>query len=300
MNPVPLRLSSLPRSDLLTDALLAPPAARPSTEGLARARAQLQQRLRSPAGHIGATAVRVDRFLVHQARLRPDRLAQPDPFSWSAATAARTIGVAVARAALHEQIAGLVHQAHDVVGRLAHHGGSDSPRSLGRWLRDLPPAARAVVCAEAVNWATRLLAALNWPRLGPSVEVGGPDRWWDCPTAPQVALRSRVEVRVGFPPADGARATRPPRDPEPGGCTVLCLANGYPVASSGDELAVVALADALARPRGPHPSRVLGWWPLSGRALVLDVDDEVLARGAAAAIDAVEAVVRSREVRRAA
>lgn len=290
VNPTPLPGGVLPRAATLTDALLAVAGAHSSRSGRAEAERALRRGLARLTGSLGAEAVRVDRYLVRQALLRPHRLGGPEPFQWSARTAARTIGLAAVRASIREPSGGPASACTEVVRRMAREGEGDGPRSLGRWLHGLPAAARAAVCAEAATWATHLSNAVAWDRLTDQCEVGGPDRWWDCPTAPRIGLRCRVELRVdltGVAPAPDIAPAVP-------SSSVLVMANGHPLPSSGDELAVVALADALARPQGPHAVRVVGWWPQSGRALVATVDDTLLARGVVAACGAVEALARRR------
>ena len=287
-NPTPIAGTVLPRASSLTDALLAPAGRGFTGPGRSAAeRALLGGVSRLPRDLGGGRPVRVDRFLLRQARLHPELLGRPDPFRWSSTTATRALGLAAVRASLHDR--GSRHSpmssVDGVIRRLTVRGG-DVPSSLGRWLREIHPAARAAVRADAVTWATNLATALDWDRLGPRPDVGGPDRWWDCPSAPQLALRSRVEVRVDLPAGPSAVGAR--RSEGRAGA-LFVVGNGYPSAGSGEELALVALAEVLARP-GSRPARIVGWWPHSGRALVLTVDDGILERAVQAVLHAVEAL----------
>jgi hypothetical protein len=44
------------------------------------------------------------------------------------------------------------------------------------------------------------------------------------------------------------------------------------VSSSRAELLLPALVEVLHTPHTPPPARVVGWWPASGRTLVVPVD----------------------------
>ena len=152
------------------------------------------------------------------------------------------------------------------------------PGSLASWLARAPRGVAAAVAAEATAWATHLVTALEWHRLA-GAEVGGPDRWWDLPGRRPVGLRGRADVRVPVPAAPGGDAGAPP-------VSCLSLLGGRPGPGSRAELGLAALVEAVRRPGEPVPARVAGWWPECGRALVLDVDEALLASTAAAAVEA--------------
>ena len=275
MNARPLSLLQLPRAGALTEILLRPLAPLFGPSDRREVAERLERDLARAATGLGRRQrLRVDGYLVRRAQLPGEAFDVPGPFHWSATAAARVIGLAAVRSCVHEQGRSPVEATGLVMSRVAHEASGDAPDSLGHWLRTIRPGARAAVRATAVTWATALYTALDWPRLGPNPDVGGADRWWDCPSAPSVALRSRAEVRatVSEPatagPAD-AGATGPP---ERGRSSVLfVVGNGHPGSSSADELALVALADVLARPLAPPAARVVGWWPQSGRGLALTV-----------------------------
>lgn len=283
MRPVlsPMRL---PRSRPLTEALTAP-ADGPAGELDPAVTAHLTETLgRLANGLPGGGRLRVDEYLLATAS-PGDPMADPpssEPFRWSARTARRSIGIAAVRACHHglhrtpaEAVAGVLEQ---LVGDST--GGAGRGGSLGCWLAGLPTGARAAVQAEAVTWATRLHVALDWAGLPHGTVVGGRDQWWDCPPARRIGLRGRAEVRTwtgGGPDAPG-NGRRP---------ALFCLRPGIPGPTSRTELALPALVSALALPADPIPARVVGWWPSGGRAVVLEVDGEVLARAATSVVAAV-------------
>ena len=271
MIPTTLPPAVLPRAACLTDALLAPPEAPPTTPDLEALRHRLQATLvdASPAG---GPNLRVDAYLLRtlarENRL-PDRL---ERFAWTPGNARRSIGLAAVRRCLEggdkypaeavtTTVTSMIAEARaGVVGR----------GSPARWLSEIAEGARAAAEAEATSWATRLLVAVEWHRLARPPAVGAPDRWWDCPGA-RVALRGRCDVRIETP---GGRQA------------LLTVMAGHPGRSSRVELALGALVDVVARPSAPPPARVVGWWPECGRALVLAVDLGILEETASSVVTA--------------
>jgi hypothetical protein len=264
----------LPRASTLTEALLAPPDGAVSPVDLAALRTRLEQALGQRWGGSKVERVRVDAFFIRRGLLTPGELPIDRPFRWSPATARRTLGLASARHCLtrHCTPAEAARQAVELAVCSAADGRADS---LGQWLAGLGVGARAVVCSEAITWTTQLLSALEWRRFE-SPLVGGPDRWWDCPSAPGLALRGRAEVRV--PTSGGAPA-------------LFSMLSGRPRPTSRAELGLAALVDVLRRPLAVPPVRVVGWWPQCGRTLVLSVDVEALDRSAQAVTDALAATM---------
>jgi hypothetical protein len=259
--PTTLPPAALPRAACLTDAVLAAPDVGPSARDLHALRQRLQEQL-VDAGPAASPVVRVDAYLLRtlaRDNRPPDR---SEPFAWSPGNARRAIGLAAVRRCLEggarspaeavtATVTSLVGEARaGVVGR----------GSPARWLSGIADGARAAVEAEATSWATRLFLAVEWDRLHPPALVGAPDRWWDCPVA-RVALRGRADVRIE---TTGGRQT------------LLTVMAGHPGQSSRTELGLGALVDVVGRPSAPPPARVVGWWPESGRALVLAVDLAVL------------------------
>ena len=182
-----------------------------------------------------------------------------EPFSWSARTARRALGLAAVRSLL----GGEARTPHDAVrARLADgdrglRDGSRTASQLDRWVASLPAAGRSAVAAEAVTWATRLWCALDWAALGVPLVVGR-DHWWDSPHSALLALRGRAEVRTRL--------------------AYLVVLSGPRRESVRAELALVALVEAL-RARAdapPAPSRVVGWWPDSGHIVSLEPHPGVL------------------------
>lgn len=295
---VGLSPTRLPRSRSLTEVLTAPPASQvPVTVGRGLA-VQLAADLGDATGALTPPArLRVDEFLLATATPpaspvggRPFTAAPDEPFRWSARNARRSLGIAAVRACHHGLHRAPADAVAGVLERLAGGGAGGQGRggSLGRWLAGLPAGARAAVQADAVTWATRLYIALDWRSLPAGTVVGGRDQWWDCPPEGRVGLRGRAEVRTWAAPAPGDRTgTGPARERRP---ALFCLRPGLPGPTSRIELALPALVSVLAAPADPAPARVVGWWPTCGRAIVLEVDQEVLGRAA----EAVVAAVRNR------
>jgi hypothetical protein len=185
--------------------------------------------------------------------------ADEEPFTWSARTARRALGLAAVRSLL----GGETRTPHDAVrARLADsdrgvRDGSRTVSQLDRWVASLPDAGRSAVAAEAVTWATRLWCALDWAALGMPLVLGR-DHWWDSPHSALLALRGRAEVRSRL--------------------AHLVVLSGPRRESVRAELALVALVEAL-RARAdaaPAPSRVVGWWPDSGHIVCLEPHPSVL------------------------
>lgn len=224
--------------------------------------------------------LRVDGYLVRTALLDPQRLAGADEFRWSPRTARRLLGLM----GLRHCVRGTCRTPAEAVAQAVEASVADAaegrqrPGSLGHWLTTLHPGARAVVRAEAVTWATQVHAALEWERLRRPSVVGGADQWWSLPQVAGVSVRGRAEVRA------------PTRDD---GMALFVVLNGQPGPSARAELGLPALVALLSGAVVPH--RLLGWWPQSGRALVLPVDESLLLRTAEAVVLTVETVVAARK-----
>ncbi len=272
MIPTTLPSTVLPRAACLTDALLAPPEAPPTTRDLEALRRRLQAAL-VDASPTGGPNLRVDAYLLRtlarENRL-PDHL---ERFAWTPGNARRSIGLAAVRRCLE---GGARYPAEAVTATVTAMIGEARAGVVGRgsparWLSETAEGARAAAEAEATSWATRLLVAVEWHRLGRPPIVGAPDRWWDCPGA-RVALRGRCDARIETPA---------------GRQTLLTMMAGHPGPSSRVQLALGALVDAVGRPSAPPPARVVGWWPECGRALVLAVDLGLLEETARTVVTAV-------------
>jgi hypothetical protein len=213
----------------------------------------------------GATRFRVTDHEVRTAfRSDTDDPGHDDPFTWTALTARRSIGVAAVRLL----VAGTARSPLEAVrSRLAEssrwvRGGSSSASQLDRWVDSLSPAGRAAVGAEAVTWATRLWCALDWS-LFPTPPVVGRDHWWDSPHSALLALRGRADVRT----ADSH----------------LVVLSGPRRGSVRAELSLVTLVESLRLRGDDRPGRVVGWWPDSGHLVRVEPEPAALTLGAEAA-----------------
>jgi hypothetical protein len=261
------------KSRWLTTALLAPadPGA-VSAEDRTALRRRLDAALaatRSSPARPGP--LRVDGFVLKfaAAGLPPD----DEPFRWTSRNARRSIGLAAVGHLGHGRAGTPAAAVHLVLSELADDAcrGTARAGSMARWLARLAPGGRTAVLAEAVTWATRFYNALDWGPMPAPLVIGGRDQWWDSPGRPAVALRGRADLRV------------------PGNGALFTMLSGHPGPTSPVELGLPALVGALAGD-GPVPTRVLGWWPDCGRALVLPVDRALLERTVDAVAGAVHLV----------
>ncbi len=195
------------------------------------------------------------------------------PFTWSARTARRPIGLAAVRALVTGEArtpADAVRARVAQAGRLVREGApvASGPLSLDRWLVSLSPAGRAAAGAEAVTWATRLWCGVDWDALAGPIVLGR-DHWWDSPHTPLLALRGRAEVRTRT--AHLVVLSGPRRD------------------SVRAELALVTLVESLRGRDAAPPGRVVGWWPESGQVVGVESEPRALVLGTTAVSRAVDA-----------
>lgn len=216
---------------------------------------------------------RLDAWLV-------ERAARPGgPFRWSPTTARRALG----NAALRRMCADDTLTSVDAVGAevesqlLRAASGHARTGSLAWWLGGIADATRALVVAEAANWATQLQEASL--TLTQPWSVATADAYYDVARA-RTTLRGRRDLVV-------AR----------GDDRVLVRVRaGAPGKSAGPGLRADLAIDALARPDGHSAARILGLWPEAG--VVLGVDG-TMADLRAGARDLVRtAVALAREQRR--
>lgn len=99
---------------------------------------------------------------------------------------------------------------------------------------------------EAAAWAHELIALLRPERTG--VDVGLADAWFEVP---------------------GARTTLHARRDATADAGVLRLRDGFPSARAVDGLSVDGLVVALSA--GSVPARVVGCWPDTGLAIVVEM-----------------------------
>lgn len=253
----------------LTDSLLSPLAGR--GEELIGSAARASEALFRLATRADGGPWRLTDYDVRMALALSGEGVAPTPFTWSATTTRRALGLAAVRAL----VAGDVRSPSDGVGEalaqvLAVQDG-DRPRStMDRWLAGLPRSGLAAVHAEATTWATRLWCALDWSAFGERPTIGR-DHWWDSRRSPNLAIRSRAEVRA----VSADRAGNPLS-------VHLVILGGARRASVTSELSVVALVETLCARGSLPPGRVVGWWPDSGHMVAVKVDRTAVEAGVAA------------------
>jgi hypothetical protein len=287
MTGTSLSPTRLPKAEALTEVLVSAPTVELG-EPPDELHRQLAAALTSAGSQLPAvTALRVDGYFLRTALTTPEQLRAPDPFEWSPRTARRLLGLAAVRACVSGSERAPADAVEHVVAAAVEDArrGSQRAGSLAGWLLSLAGGGRAVVRAEAVTWATQLLAALDWRGLGAPPIVGS-DQWWDGPAGCRVALRGRSEVRTQTRPDDRAprSLTNGPRP-----AALFTMLGGRPSPIAALELGLAALASFMARPKEPSPARVVGWWPQCGRALVLPIDGPTLRNTTDAVISALRA-----------
>lgn len=233
-----------------------------------------------------------------------------EPFRWKPLFVRRSLGLA----AIEACSLGRYRSPAQAVGPVADQAVVTWQHSGWRryhwepWLSYQPPAARAVVLAEAARWATSLWCAFDWAALGPDVRVGGPDEQWRCPPNGTVRLRGRVDLRVPVATADrrplsdsrradrGPEGARPRRFERPEGHpplreALVVTSAGVPPPTWESDLAFPALVSALCRPRRPVPCRVMGIWPDAGVQHTVEIGVEALDQVAGRVVAAVATMV---------
>jgi hypothetical protein len=303
VTPTTLPATLLPRARGLTGALVAPARPLPPAAAVAALRRALLAGLEEARAG-GRGPVRVHGYALRAAGEGTAARADPErePFRWTARRARRTVGLPAAA----RVVAGLDRTPAEATARVLEDMAAAGrrgarPGSLAAWLAAPAPGVVPAVLAEATAWATHLTTALDWHRLARAgaggAEVGGADRWWDLGGRPPVGLRGRADVRVRVAPAGGSGAAGAAGAAGAGPAAPLAclsLVGGRPGPGSRAELGLAALVEVVRRPGGPVPARVVGWWPECGRALVLDVDEALLASTVSATVAAVREQARGR------
>jgi len=274
--------TSLPKAASLTKALVAPPSSTVKLAELTTIRRVWEEELASTFHGIQpASRIRIDAYRLH--RSITGHTESERPFQWTPWTARRRIGLDSVRACIANPRVSPVQATHDTVDRLLRRAEDNGGREdrLVEWLVGLSTGSRAVVEAESVLWATQLLCALDWtqisrPVIGSDRSLGGLGR---------VILRGRVDVEVRM----GTSRHRRPDSLDIGlaETALFVVMAGQHAPSSRLELGLPALTIALDDRHQSVPTTVVGWWPASGRALILPVDVDLLLRTAEAVVEAI-------------
>ncbi|MDE3082857.1 MAG: hypothetical protein KGJ39_05500 [Acidobacteriota bacterium] len=191
-----------------------------------------------------------------------ERVDAPRDFRWSAVNARRTLGNAALRRLASQQPSSVLEAVTDVVTDrlLAAAAGFARTGSLGHWLAQLDDAARAIVVAEATNWATTLVELTH--DLDVAWRPAASDAYYAVAGA-RVTLRAQREFLVEGP-------TR----------VVVRVRSGSPGRSAGAGLRAELATETLAHPHGDAPGRYVGVWPDAGLALAVDGTLEDVRAGA--------------------
>jgi hypothetical protein len=184
-------------------------------------------------------------------------------FRWSPATARRVLGNAALRRSLSDPsmtgFAAVEEEMDDQLLRAV--SGYARGGSLAYYLADSSPSVRALICAEAANWANQLGEAAQSLECPWSVSLS--DAYYDVARA-RTTLRGRRDLLVN------REASR----------VLLRVRSGSPGKSAGPGLRADLTIDALADPVGVAATRIIGLWPEAGVVLSVDGTMEDLRAGA--------------------
>jgi hypothetical protein len=269
----------------LTDALLAPESEDVAPAALVELRDDLVRDLQALGTELpDGERLQMDGFKVRTAHRYPDRcMSFDDAFVPSPRSCRRAVGVAAVNRCVRGHSASPAGAVREVLAEgledasVARWTGAVRAPWWASWYAGLPGGGRAVVCAEAVTWATQLLTAVDWSQV-PRPVIGGRDDWWPCPGGTPIVLKGRADVRSLV----GRRAA------------LLVVGTGRCQADWRVELGYPGLVAALGRDAQVAPRRVVGVWPQSGQVRVLPVDLVALRATATAVVAAVATWVDSR------
>jgi hypothetical protein len=220
----------------------------------------------------------------------------PEEFRWKPAFVRRSLGLALVRACAEGRFQAPATAAEPVVAEALdcwHHTGWRTYH-WEPWLAGLAPGARAVVLAEAVNWASALWVAFDWEALGSRCVFGAPNDLWTCPGPRTVRLKGRADIQVSLA-GDACSVSGASASSQAGGGHTVGVASDDPrcVADTSDvalisvlsgrpgeqwreELAFPALVAGLRWPSRPVSARVVGLWPDAATVRMVDIDDRLL------------------------
>ncbi len=190
-----------------------------------------------------------------------ERAPRDTPFAWSAATSRRALGNAALRRLVSEPLS-VLEAVRDVVTDrlLGAAAGYARPGSLGHWLTGLGDAERALVVAEATNWATTIVELTH--ELDGAWRPVASDAYYVVAGA-RTTLRAQREFVIEGPSR-----------------VVVRVRSGSPGRSAGAGLRADLAVETLSHPHGDAPGRFVGVWPDAGLALGVDGTLEDVRAGA--------------------
>jgi hypothetical protein len=251
---------ALPRAAAITDVLVAPPDGELGETEISRIRDRIVYGRPLAARATLGDPVRVDAYLISMYLADPERLQRLDrSFSPTPASCRRTIGLAAVLMCLRDPSLA----PGSAVKTLLSDAGTPSVSGTWweEWYRKQPRAARSVVAAEAVTWATHLFEALEWHRFDPPARLAADIRWQTTGPSP-IAIHGKVDVQV----STGGRPS------------FFTINTGIAGPHWAAALSLPALAAGLGRGPVGVPARVVGLWPESGQVRILAVEPGILDR----------------------
>jgi hypothetical protein len=184
-------------------------------------------------------------------------------FRWSPAAARRVLGNAALRRTLVDPSMTTYRAVEEEMDDQLLRAVSGYARagSLASYLAQSSPSVRALIVAEAANWATQLGEAAE--SLSHPWSVAVSDAYYDVSRA-RTTLRGRRDLVVQ---RDSSRQ-------------LLRVRSGAPGKSAGPGLRADLTIDALADVEGIAATRIIGLWPEAGVVLSVEGTMEDLRAGA--------------------
>ena len=231
----------------------------------------------APARSLGF--IRLDGYVITKV-LNGSALRTDGPFHWTPRATRRIIGGPAAQLVLSGVSPEPLSAVRGEISRLLNQAESRQELrsgSLARWLYEAPESLRVAVTAEALTYASEVIASVDLELLDGTIDPSVNDPQWAVPGAPWISLRGRRDLDVVSALVPGQRS-------------ILALRTGTLGLWAARDLGIVALSAALCRPDQPLPARIVGLWGASGRALVLPVTPAIIKQAAREVLSCVEAL----------